>query len=163
MQACKTGLAQHSPAAPNQTLLVVDDSADDIAVLQHTLERARILNPIQVVTSGAGAIQYLRGEEAYSDRSLYPFPILLLLDLKMPGRTGFDVLAWLKAHPRLRPKAVVILAGITALEEIRRAYQMGANSFLTKPLVVEDLLNVMRGLRGVGVGSGAEGWWLSVQ
>jgi CheY-like chemotaxis protein len=75
----------------------------------------------------------------------------MLLDLKMPGRSGFDILAWLKQSPRYRPIAVVILAGVDSMEEIRRAYRMGVNSFLTKPLVVEDLINALRGLQGVAV------------
>ena len=150
-------LIQPLSLLPSQSILIADDSPDDIATTQHALQRARILNPIQVVTKGEDALSYLRGEGLYQDRRSFPFPVLLLLDWKMPGISGEDVLVALNRQPPLRPQAVVILTGANALPDIRRAYQLGANSFLAKPLVVEDLLNVLRGLRVLGVVSGPEG------
>ena len=140
-----------------QPILLVDDSPDDILTINHALKRARILNPVQTVSNAEDAMCYVKGEGLYSDRQAFPFPALLLLDLKMPGRSGFEVLTWLKQNPRFRPAGVVILAGLNDLKDIRRAYELGANSFLTKPLQVEDLLNVVQGLPGLGVSSLPEG------
>ena len=134
-----------------EIILATDDNRDDLLTLKDALRRARILNRVEAVGNADDTICYLKGEGAYKDRVAYPSPILLLLDLKMPGRSGFDVLAWLKEHPRYRPTAVVILAGVDSMEEIRRAYRLGVNSFLTKPLVVEDLMNALKGLHGVEI------------
>jgi len=120
----------------NQTILIADDSADDLLTTRHVLQQARIVNPIRTVTSGTDALCYLKGEGFYGDRTAFPFPVLLLLDWKMPGLSGEAVLLALRQQPHLRPRAVVILTGLNALPDIRRAYELGANSFLAKPLVI---------------------------
>jgi len=157
LTAASNFTAKSSGATPQAVILVADDLPDDIEALQVTLRNARILNPVQVVTNGEEAIRYLKGEGFYEDHARFPFPALLLLDLKMPGWSGFDVLIWLVKHPRFRPEEIVVLSGMNSLEDIRKAYQLGASSFLTKPVVMQDLLNVFSGFRKLRVESGLEG------
>jgi CheY-like chemotaxis protein len=135
----------------NQVILLADDNPDDVILIKRALQRAGVLNSVQTVTGGEAVLCYLKGEGVYENRDQYPFPLLLLLDLRMPDRSGFEVLAWLKLHPVLRPKSVVVLTGVANLDEIRFGYESGADSFLVKPLVVEDLINVIRGLRAVRI------------
>lgn len=142
--------------AADHTILIADDNPDDVLGVKHALKRAGIANPVQAVTGGEDAVCYLKGEGVFEDRHQYPFPVLLLLDLRMPDRSGLEVLAWLMANPAFRPKAVVVLTGAGEVEQIRRSYQLGVDSFLSKPLVVEDLINVTRGFRGVRI-EGNEG------
>src|SRR5690242_20839537 len=123
--------------AANRPILIADDFADDVAVLKYALRRAAILNPVQVVQSGEDALCYLKGEGAYEDRALYPSPILLLLDVKMSGCSGFDVLTRLRQSPQLKPPGVVMVTGAGGLNDIRKSYELGSDSFLTKPVDVE--------------------------
>src|ERR1051326_2388427 len=81
------------------TVLLAEDDLDDVLLTQIAFERARLANPLQVVRDGEEAIAYLRGEGAFADRERFPFPILLLLDLKMPKVDGFQVLSWLQSQP----------------------------------------------------------------
>src|SRR5207247_4698580 len=95
---------------PEQHLiLVADDSEEDILVMRKAFEKGGGGNPVLAVKSGEEAISYLKGEGPYSNRKEYPLPELLLLDLKMPGRDGFEVLRWIRQRPGLRGMRVVVL------------------------------------------------------
>jgi CheY-like chemotaxis protein len=143
------------------TILVVDDDPADTALIKHVFGASKIRNPIQAVGDGEQAIAYLKGEGVYAQRESYPYPILLLLDLKMPIKSGFDVLEWLQRQPNPTGMAVVVLTGATDTRDLNRAYQLGAHSFLTKPLEREELMNLINGIRGLRVEPGAEGIQLS--
>jgi len=84
------------------TVLLAEDDADDVLLTQIAFQKARLANPLQVVRDGEEAIDYLKGEGKFADREKFPFPILLLLDLKMPRTHGFQVLEWLRKEPKLR-------------------------------------------------------------
>ena len=127
----------------HKTILVVDDSQEDAAVLQTMFRRSRILNPVQKVDSVLDALCYLKGEGTYSNRETYPFPALLLLDLHLRDGSGFDVLRWLQAHKVQSPLAVVVLSG-SDVNAFQQAYDLGADSFLTKPLRFDDFDNMVR-------------------
>ena len=92
-------------------ILLAEDSHDDAFVVRSTLKRAGVLNPVHVVTDGAKAVAYLQGEGIYADRDLFPLPDVLLLDLKMPKLSGFDVLEWWRSQPQLSNMLVVVLSG----------------------------------------------------
>jgi CheY-like chemotaxis protein len=92
------------------------------------------------VADGQEAIDYLRGDADYADRARYPFPGLLLLDLKMPKVDGFDVLSWLKTRPDLETLAVVVLSSSSREDDIERARELGADDYRVKPADFEDLL-----------------------
>jgi CheY-like chemotaxis protein len=116
------------------TILLAEDREDDIILVQRAFERGGIRNPLFVVRDGEEAINYLSGVFPFSDRVSFPIPALLLLDLKMPRVDGFDILRWLKTQPDLATIRVVVLTSSDDIRDVTKAYQLGANSFLIKPL-----------------------------
>ena len=126
-------------ASAEKTILVVDDSENDIALLKRAFKGVGVGNPIQVVYNAEDAICYLAGEGRFKDRETYPFPVLALLDLKMPGTDGFEVLRRVRARESMNYLIIIVLTNSELIEDIRRAYLLGANSFLTKPLPVHEL------------------------
>ena len=131
----------------NRTILLVDDSADDIFLVRTAFENAKVTNPIHEVHNGDEAIAYLKGEPPFDDRRKFPLPALMLLDLNMPTRNGFEVLEWLRAQPGLKRLNVVILTASLREEDVDRAFDLGANSFLVKPSSIEGLTAIGRSLR----------------
>ena len=113
-------------------ILQVEDDANDVFLLQHAMTEAGVENPIQVATDGQQAIDYLKGAGKFADRKQFPFPCLVLLDLKLPYVMGLEVLKWIRQQPG--PMLIVILLTASAEDEdIVAAYRLGANAFLTKP------------------------------
>ena len=130
-------------ASAEKTILVVDDSANDVDLLKRAFKGVGIRNPTQVVYSAEDAICYLVGEGRFKDRKIYAFPVLVLLDLKMPGTDGFEVLRWVRGRESMK-HLIIVLTNSDLIEDIRRAYLLGANSFLTKPLPVDELNEMVR-------------------
>jgi CheY-like chemotaxis protein len=120
-------------------ILVVEDDENDVALIRRTLTNAGIPNPLQFVESGEEAINYLVGVGAYSDRKKCPLPALVLLDLKLPGMDGFEVLKWVRAHAHFTDLRVVVLTAWNHLRDVNEAYRLGANTFLVKPLEFENI------------------------
>jgi len=120
------------------TILLAEDREDDIILVQKAFEKGRVLNPLFVVHDGEEVINYLSGVFPFSDRDRFPIPALLLLDLKMPRTDGFDVLRWLKTQSNLATLRVVVLTSSEDVRDVSKAYQLGANSFLVKPLDFEN-------------------------
>src|SRR4051794_4798880 len=127
-------------------ILLAEDNPDDVALIERAFIKAKLQTPLQVVPDGDAAVAYLSGAGPYSDRAQFPLPTLLLLDLKLPRRSGFDVLSWVRDHPALRRLPVVVLTSSREGVDINRAYELGANSYLTKPVRFENLLEMMRTL-----------------
>ncbi|MGH7971026.1 MAG: response regulator [Limisphaerales bacterium] len=132
-------------------ILIVEDSGDDILLLRRAFSQAKLLNPLQVVTNGEDAIAYLSGTGKYQNRPEFPLPSLVLLDLKMPGIDGFQVLTWIRQNPNLRGLRVVVLTSSNEMKDVNRAYQLGANSFLVKPVDFERFVEISRALDGYWV------------
>ncbi|MGB6017807.1 MAG: response regulator [Nodosilinea sp.] len=120
-------------------ILLVEDSSTDILLVQRAFKRANITNPIRIVKDGDEAIDYLSGQNNYSDRSQYPLPALILLDLKLPRRHGIEVLDWLKQQPIIKRIPVVVLTSSREDTDIDRAYDLGVSSYLLKPVHSEAL------------------------
>lgn len=116
------------------SILLAEDGAEDIILIQKAFEKGGIRNPLFVVRDGAEAIEYLSGGGRYANRRQYPLPVLLLLDLKMPGMDGFDVLSWIKFQPHLSSLRIVVLTSSEAIKDVDKAYKLGATSFLVKPM-----------------------------
>lgn len=131
----------------HRTILLVDDSSDDIFLVRTAFENAKLINPIQEVHNGDEAIAWLQGEPPFDDRSTFPLPDLMLLDLNMPKRNGFEVLEWLRSQPGLKRLTVIILSASLREEDVDRAFDLGANSFLVKPSSIEGLNSIARCLR----------------
>ena len=123
------------------TVLNVDDSEDDIVMLQAACDSAKVSFRFQSVDCGENAISYLQGIQPYADRERYPFPALLLLDLKMPGTSGFDVLESIRnpKHPSLQRLPVVVFTSSMHEPDAVRAFQLGADAYLVKPSDFEEL------------------------
>ncbi len=128
------------------TILLVEDDPNDVLLIQRAFRRASVTNPIQVVGDGEAAVDYLAGRGPYQDRSSHPLPAIMLLDLKLPRRSGFEVLEWLRRQPGLRRLPVVVFTSSALAADIRRAYELGASSYLVKPLEFDSLQNVLRTL-----------------
>ena len=121
------------------TLLVVEDNAHDVFLLKRAFIKAGINVPMHIVNDGQEAVDYLIGQEPYANRKEYPLPTLLLLDLKMPRLSGFDVIRWVREHKGLRRLPILVLSSSGLGKDVNRAYDLGANSYLLKPSRFEDL------------------------
>lgn len=126
------------------TVLLAEDNSTDALMVQRAFKKANLLNPIQVVDDGDKAVAYLAGEPPYEDRQQYPFPVLLLLDLKLPRRSGLEVLEWLRQQPLIKRLPVVVLTSSKENSDINRAYDLGANSYLVKPVAFDPLLELVK-------------------
>jgi CheY-like chemotaxis protein len=133
------------------SILIADDISSDIDLIKRALARARVLNPLYSVNDGDEAIAFLEGEGIYSDRTRFPYPGILLLDLKMPKVSGFAVLAWIKAHPEHQDVGVIVLTGSDDTRELAEAYQLGAISFLIKRSSMTGILSLLSDIRGIHI------------
>src|SRR3954465_7938841 len=115
-------------------ILLAEDRDDDILLIRGAFLSAGFATRLLTVSNGEEAILYLAGEGKFANRTEYPFPQLLLLDLKMPRVDGFEVLRWVHARPELGRLPVIVLTSSDDLRDVTQAYQLGAKSFLVKPL-----------------------------
>ena len=127
-----------------QTILLADDSENDLLLMSHAFEKAGFKTQLKTVHNGEEAIAYLKGERGYSDRSAYPLPNVVLLDLNMPKKSGFDVLEWVRAQAAFKHVPIVVLTASTRIEDVERAYELGASSFLVKPAAIHELVAMIR-------------------
>jgi CheY-like chemotaxis protein len=125
-------------------ILLVEDSEDTVFLVRHAMQKAGITARVEVATSGEQAVEYLSGTSRYSDWHQFPLPSIVLLDLKMPGLSGFDVLKWVRQQPGLKALRVVMLTSSEMPSEIKLAHDLGANIFLTKPVALERLIQIMK-------------------
>jgi two-component system, response regulator len=122
-----------------QTVLYVEDSTDDFMLFKLASQRCGTPFSLQHAADGDQAIAYLSGVGDYVDREEHPFPNLVLLDLKMPRLDGFEVLQWIRTNPTTKTLPVVVLAGSSFRADVRRALELGANSYAVKPAKFEEL------------------------
>jgi CheY-like chemotaxis protein len=127
-------------------ILLAEDLENDVLLVQRALEKAAVTNRLFVVRDGEEALAYLHGLEKFSDRDEYPLPNILLLDLKMPKVNGFEVLTEIRKNPEFAALRVIVLTSSEEIFEVNKCYEMGANSFLVKPLEFENLTAMMRTL-----------------
>lgn len=123
----------------DRVILHVDDDADDRFLVDAAWRQAGVRHPLRAVSDGRQAIDYLFGTGEYADRARYPLPGLVLLDLKMPGLTGFDVLQRLRADKEIGGIPVLITTASTDPGDVAKAYRLGANGFFIKPSSAEEL------------------------
>lgn len=130
-------------AVPEPTILLVEDSHDDVVQLKRAFRQASLGGTLQVVGDGAEAMEYLSGTGPYVNRAQFPLPSLILLDLALPRRSGVEVLTWLGQEPTLRHVPVVVLTASRDPASIALAYELGACSCLVKPVNREALTQVV--------------------
>ena len=128
------------------TILHVEDDSNDAVLFQHACRKAGMDVNLQVVADGEEAVAYLQGAEQVDNREAHPFPSLVVLDLKLPRVNGFDVLAWMRNEQNLRRLPVIVLTSSSHQADVTRAYDLGANSFLVKPVAFEALVTLAKGI-----------------
>jgi CheY-like chemotaxis protein len=126
-----------------ETILMVEDRPADVLLIRRAFGKANIRNPLQVISNGEDAIAYLAGTGAFTDRDASPLPCLILLDLKLPRKSGLEVLSWLRAQPELKRLPVIVLTSSKETSDVNRAYELGANSYLVKPVMFDTLLGMI--------------------
>ena len=128
-------------------ILLVDDNPHDVVLIRLAFRKAGIIDTIRLVKDGGEAIRYINGDGIYADRTQYPPPTLVLLDLKMPGANGFEVLKFIRSQEQFDSLVVMVMSGSRDDADIQHAYELGANSYLVKPTKFEDLVKIMESLK----------------
>ena len=124
-------------------ILIAEDKETDVILLRRALAKAAIANPVHFVTDGEQAIAYVTGGGEFADRRRFPLPGIIVLDLKLPRQSGLEVLRWLKTQPGLRRIPVIVLTSSAEETDVNAAYDLGANSYLVKPVSFNDLLRLV--------------------
>jgi CheY-like chemotaxis protein len=127
-------------------ILLVEDDASQALLVDRVLRKARLTNPVIALRNGDDAIAYLQGQGHYRDREQCPLPVLMLLDVHVPGKSGLEILTWLREQPDLGDIPVVMLSGSGESEDIDRAFALGAESYLVKPVAFDALLDTVSSL-----------------
>ena len=125
------------------TILLVEDEENDATLVKMAFKKNNILNPVQWAKDGLDAIAYLNGEGVYANRKLYPFPEVLILDVKMPRMSGLELLAWVREHPEFRVIPTIIMTSSRQDPDIEKAYNLGANTYMIKPSSFEELAKMV--------------------
>ena len=124
-------------------ILLVEDNYNDVLLIQRAFNKAGIAPPMSIVSDGDEAIAYLSQERQYANTEKFPVPVLILLDLKLPRRSGLEVLAWLRQQPKLKRLPVVVLTSSQENSDLAQAYDLGANSYLVKPVDFRDFVTLV--------------------
>jgi CheY-like chemotaxis protein len=125
------------------TILLIEDDPSDAALIQGAFQKIGVQNPISLVSHGDTALAYLEGINEYADRIRFPLPILIILDLKLPGMSGLQLLKWIRTKKELRLIPVVVLTGSSDNSQIQAAYEAGANSYLLKPGNRDEIVRIV--------------------
>ena len=132
------------PDTPLGTILLIEDEAADALMVRRAFEKAGVENPIQTLSDGDKALAYLEGIGDYQDRIKHPLPIFIILDLKLPGMMGLQLLKWIRTRKELRLIPVIVLTNSSEESEVKSAYEAGANSYLLKPADRNEVFRVVK-------------------
>lgn len=133
------------------TILLVEDNEDDAFFMKRALRDAGITNPVRLVEDGQQAINYLSGAGEFADRDNNPLPMIVFLDLKLPFKSGHEVLEWIRQQPQFTKLVVIVLTSSNEPVDLNRAYKNGANSYVVKPPTPEQLTELAKSFQL---------WWL---
>ncbi len=128
-----------------KTVLVVEDERSDLFSLKRAFRQLGSEFVLQVVETGQEALHYLEGKEPYSDRTQYPLPVLLILDLRLPGMSGLDLLKWIRQQPVFKDLPIIALTAY-GNRDLPRAYELGLDFYLLKPAEAKSLADVLQAL-----------------
>lgn len=128
---------------PTPSLLLVEDNEDDVFIFRRVFARAGLTDTVQVARDGEEAVAYLAGEGRYADRARHPLPYLIFLDLKLPRRSGIDVLQWIGGQEHLRTLPVIILTSSAEHRDLDRTRDRGAMHYLVKPPPPQALVELV--------------------
>ena len=131
----------------NPPVLYAEDDEDDVFFMKLAWEKAGVPNPLIALTDGRQTLQYLAAEDPFCDRTKSPMPCLLLLDLKLPTITGFQVLQWIREQPALKELKVVIVSSSGQQLDIDLARKMGIHDYVVKPAITTRLVEIVRNIQ----------------
>jgi CheY-like chemotaxis protein len=131
----------------DRAILLVEDNEDDVFLMKRALKDAGVRNPLYIAEDGQEAIDYLNGAAQFSDRASYPLPAIVFLDLKLPLKSGHDVLAWIRRQKSFESLVVVVLTSSDEPTDVNKSYRLGANSYLVKPPTAEQLLEMAKAFK----------------
>lgn len=140
-------------------LVIVDDSHEDALLAQRALAQCKVRNPIVLLNSGNACLDYFQGIPPYDERAV---PCLLLLDMMMAPVSGLDVLQKLRSVPAAQGSVLVMISGLAEWRVINEGYRLGADTFLVKPLVVEDILQMLNSIPSLSVANLSDGYEISI-
>ncbi len=125
-------------------ILYAEDDPNDVVIFKMALNRATLPHELYVVDDGEAAIEWLQGKGKYHDRNQFPMADVLILDLKMPRKTGFDVLEWARGNPELQTLPIIILSSSDMPNDVKRAYNLGATTYFVKSASFQELVQYLR-------------------
>lgn len=138
----------------NLIILAVDDDVRECLLVKDAFQIIDVVDPIHTVHDGAEAIDYLEGNGKFADRDQFPFPSLLLLDLKMPGMNGFEFLAYIKKNPTLTVIPTIVFSASNDVGDVKNAYLLGANAYIVKGRTFDEICSQLKFIYG---------FWMRVQ
>ncbi|MGH7951073.1 MAG: response regulator [Limisphaerales bacterium] len=128
----------------NGPILLIEDSDNDIFLMERALRKAEITLPLQIEKNAERAVDYLSGKPPFESRQLYPLPCLILLDLSMPLMTGHEILKWRQGQPAIRRIPAIVLTLSEQRDDIVNAYDAGVNAYLVKPPTFDGLVELAK-------------------
>jgi DNA-binding response OmpR family regulator len=132
--------------ADHRCLLLVEDNHDDIIFMEQAFREAGLAYPYRVLSDGVEVIEYLEGRSDYADRKRFPLPSHVLLDLKLPRKSGLEILDWVRRHRDFEDLSVIILSSSKEASDIARARELGIDDYLVKPVSYAHLLGMVKGV-----------------
>jgi DNA-binding response OmpR family regulator len=135
-------------------ILLVEDDSNDVFFMKLAMEKAGIANSLLVVRDGKEAMAFLRGIGKYADRDEFPLPCLILLDLRLPHMSGFEVLKWLRERSEFQMLVVIVLTSSNQDCDVEAAYRLGANAYLVKPANPGELFEKVKAIKDFWLGAG---------
>jgi CheY-like chemotaxis protein len=128
-------------------ILLVEDDVNDVLLIRRALQQTKLLNPVHVAGDGDQAVEYLMRSGSFGDARRCPRPALMLLDLKLPRKGGLELIAWVRSQDTpLRRLPIVVLTSSKESQDVSTAYELGANSYLVKPVDFNGLLRIVQAL-----------------
>src|SRR3954447_21288805 len=118
---------------PKPPILYAEDDKNDVLFMELAFKAAALPYALKIAANGEEALQYLKGTERFANRSEFPFPCMVILDLNMPYKSGFDVLKWIRQQPELASLPVIVFSSSVQGSDLERAHQLGSNQYVEKP------------------------------
>lgn len=128
----------------NDLVLIAEDNPDDALLLRRAIDKAGVTAHVKIVADGEEMLLYLQGRGAYANRNTCPPPSIIILDLKMPRRSGLEVLQWISENPEVAVVPTIVLSASNLEKDVRAAYDLGANTYFVKPSTFDELVETMR-------------------
>ncbi len=127
-------------------ILVLEDNQDDVFLMERAFRKNGIEGCMKVVPDGQEGIHYMSGDGRYADRNLHPIPDVIITDLKMPRKSGLEFLEWMRTHPEHRVIPTILLSSSQQNVDVKRAYDLGVNTYFVKPGNFQELVELVRSL-----------------